>query len=60
LPHVALLDISLDDLVLKVRQQLASRWTEVDRLAEALDRDGELKAGVILRAIQTPVAWPQM
>jgi hypothetical protein len=49
--------IDLDALVLRVRQRLASLWTEIDRLAEALDKHGSLDSGAVERAIRTPLAW---
>jgi len=60
LPHLPALNVGLEDLVRKIRYQLASRWPEVDRLAEALDRCGELDGGEVLRAIRTPIAWIQV
>jgi hypothetical protein len=51
--------IDLDELVLKVRHRLAVHWTEIDRLALALDKHGELDEGEILRTIRTPTAWLQ-
>ena len=52
--------IDLDALVLRVRRRLASLWTEIDRLATALDKQGSLDSGSILRAIKTPASWLQM
>jgi hypothetical protein len=60
LPYIARLDVSLDNLVLQVRRRLASLWTEIDQLATALDKQGSLDSGSILRAIKTPVSWLQM
>jgi hypothetical protein len=59
LPYASALSVSLEDLMLRVRQRLANMWPEIDRLAEALAQCGELDAGGILRAIRTPVAWLQ-
>jgi hypothetical protein len=39
------------------RRRLASLWTEVARLAEALDKHGSLDCGAILCAIKTPLSW---
>src|SRR5581483_3141761 len=60
LPHLPALNVGLEDLVRKIRYQLASRWPEIDRLAEALNKAGELAQGEILRAIRTPIAWIQV
>jgi hypothetical protein len=54
------LKLDLDALVLKVRRRLASLWTEIDRLATALDNQGSLDEGEILCAIKTPASWLQM
>jgi hypothetical protein len=52
--------LDLEALVLKVRRRLASLWPEITRLAEALDKDGDLDSAAMQRAIRIPASWLQM
>jgi hypothetical protein len=44
-------------LVLKVRRLLSSLWPEIVRLAEALDRDGELVGAGHIKSIVRLPSW---
>jgi hypothetical protein len=49
---------SLDEFVQRVRQRVANLWTEVIRVAEALDKQGSMDAGEVARtARMPPLAW---
>ena len=52
--------LDLEALVLKVRRQLVSLWPEITRLADALDKNGDLDSAAVQKAIRTPVSWLQM
>ncbi len=50
--------LDLNALVAKTRLRIYNLWTEVARLAEALDKRGSLDAGEIARAARMPpLAW---
>jgi hypothetical protein len=50
--------LDLKAIASKTRQRIHNLWTEVARLAEALEQRGSLDAGEILRAARMPpLAW---
>ena len=49
--------LDVDALVLKVRRLLSSLWPEIVRLAEALDRDGELVGAGHIKSIVRLPSW---
>ena len=51
------LGADIDAVVLKVRRRVASLWPEILRLAEALDRQGELIGATHIRSIARLPSW---
>jgi hypothetical protein len=50
--------LDLNAIVAKTRLRIYNLWTEVARLAEALDKRGSLDAGEIARAARMPpLSW---
>jgi hypothetical protein len=49
--------LDLNALVLRVRRLLSSLWPEIVRLAEALDRDGELVGVDHIKSIVRLPSW---
>jgi hypothetical protein len=50
--------LDLNAIVAKTRRRIFNLWTEVARLAEALDKCGSLDASEIARAARMPpLAW---
>ena len=50
--------LDLNAIVAKTRLRIYNLWTEVSRLAEALDKHGLLDAGEIARAARMPPVAP--
>ena len=50
--------LDLKAIVAKTRLRIYSLWTEITRLADALDKNGYLNAGEIARAARMlPLSW---
>jgi hypothetical protein len=50
-------DTDLSELVCRVRRRVSSLWPEIVRLAEALDRDGELVGVDLIKSIVRLPSW---
>jgi hypothetical protein len=47
----------LNEFVFRVRRRVYSLWDEISRLAEALDRDGELVGADHIRSVSRMPSW---